>query len=363
MRHPFALALVLLTLPALGGADCQREAPQPDAGPDEEEVRDSGPGRVRDETPPVVTFLEPEEDCLEGEVTFRFLVEDEGAGVAFVSARFAARTLTLVDEGEGRYSATFDVGLLTTGVRPLTVTATDGENNVTEAARPYGVAREGEHLVEGDIECGDPPPVIVDEEPPTVELVAPSTAVPTHASSSLEVTVIVSDDIGPVSARATLGTLTMDLEAGVVSEGATRFSGTFDLTSLPEGVYELEVIASDAAEHTASLTREVTVDRTAPEVAIVEPLAGEERVAFTDVVANVTDANDIVVVRLYEVGNEIPLASVSSPSPDGRYGLIYRLPCENLPRETTFEVRALDRAGNAGSATVDVTVNDTGCGP
>lgn len=360
MRHSVPFALVLLTLPALGGADCQRTPPEPDAGP--EEVRDSGPPRVPDETPPEVTFLEPEEDCLEGEVVFRFRVEDEGEGVAFVSAKFAARTLTLEEEEEGLYSATFDVGLLSTGARPLIVTATDRENNVTEAERLYGVAREGEYLLEGELECGDPPPVIVDEAPPTVELLTPSPNLPAHANTSLEVTALVSDDVGPVTARATLQHLELELEPDVVSESATRFHGTFDLTSIAEGEHELEVIATDAAGHSTSVTRTITVDRTAPVVSIIEPLAGEERVAFTDVVAVITEEN-IVVVRLYEVGNEVPLASISSPSDEGVWGLIYRLTCDNLPRETTFDVRALDRAGNMGSDTVDVTVNAIGCGP
>lgn len=358
MRPPAPLALLLVLLPALGGADCQRTPPPPDAG---DEERDAGPARVPDETPPVVTFLEPVEDCLEGEVQFRFHVEDEGAGVAFVSARFAARTLTLADEGEGVYSATFDVALLSTGARPLEVTAIDGENNVTEAERRYGTAREGEHFIDGDLECGEPPPVVVDETPPTLELLTPSPNIPAHASATVEVNARVSDDVGPVTVAATLGALQVDLEAGVVSGETTTFSATLELASLAEGTHTLEVVATDAAGRAASVTRDVTVDRTPPEVAIVEPQEGEERVAFTDVVATATDANDVVVVRLFEGDDDAPLTSVSTPSPEGNYGLIYRLPCEGLPRETTFEVRAFDRAGNVGSDAVTVTVNTTGC--
>lgn len=361
MRHRVPFALLLLTLPALGGADCQPGPPSPDAGVEEE--HDAGPPRVPDETPPEVTFLEPASGCLEGEVSFRFRVVDDDAGVAFVSAKFAARTLTLLEEGEGVYSASFDVGLLSTGARPLVVTATDGENNVTEAERLYGTAREGEHFVEGELECGEPPLVIVDETPPTVDLVEPSAAIPAHASTTLEVTALIGDDVGPVTAAASIGSLEVELVAGVVSGSQTRFHATLDLTSVPEGVYELAVSARDAAGRSTSVTREVTVDRTSPIVTILEPLAGEERVAFTDVVADVVDENDVAVVRLYEVGNDVPLTSVPTPGPAGSYGLFYRLPCGNLPRALTFEVRGYDRAGNAGSDTVDVTVNETGCEP
>lgn len=346
----------------LAGATCGRgEPPGTDAGSDAGSD-DAGAPRVPDETPPVVTFLEPTEDCLEGDVTFRFEVQDEGAGVAHVSAMFAARTLTLVEEGDGRYSVAFDVGQLVTGAHALAVTATDFENNVTEAERLYGSAREGEHFVEGELECGEPPPVIVDETPPTVELLVPSPVVPAYARETLTVSARVTDDIGPTSAEATLGDVALSLVGGAVVGGAVTFNGELDISGVAEGTHELRVTAIDDGGNSASVTREVTLDRTPPLVTIIEPTAGEERVAFTDVVAEASDENGIAVVRLFEVGNDEALASTTTPSPTGEYGLIYRLPCEGLPRDTAFEMRAVDRAGNVGSATVPVTVNETGCG-
>lgn len=362
MRLVAPLALSLASLLVLSGAACERRSPPPADGGSDAGPEDAGPPRVPDETPPVVTFLAPTEDCLEGDVTFRFEVHDADAGVAHVSATFAARTLTLLEEGDGRYSASFDVALLVTGPHALEVTATDAENNVTEAERVYGTAREGEHFTEGELACGEPPPVVVDETPPSVEILVPSPTVAAYARDTVAVTARVSDDVGPVGAEATLDTVQAPLVGGAPVGGAVTFSGELDVSGVAEGVYELAVTATDDAGNSASATREVTLDRTPPVVSILEPLPGEERVAFTDVVAEVSDDNGVAVVRLFEVGNDEALASTTTPSPDGRYGLIYRLPCEDLPRETTFEMRAIDRAGNVGSATVAVTVNETGCG-
>ncbi len=356
MRRPLAFALHLPLVLVVSGAACERPGPgAPDAGP--EVIEDAGPPRVPDEEPPIVTFLEPEEDCLEGEVTFRFEVKDADAGVAFVSAAFASRDLTLTEEGEGRYAATFDVDSLVTGPHTLFVSATDAENNVSEASRLYGSTRDDEYFEEGALACGEPPPEVIDVEPPVVEILSPSASFPAHASATLAVSARVTDDIGPVTALATLGELEVAL-----SSVATTFSGTLELSAIPEGTHELAVSASDDAGNSASATRMVTVDRTPPLVTILEPLADAQRAAYHDVVGEVSDANDIVLVYLFEVGDDQPLASTTSQSPDGRYGLIYRLPCEDLPRETTFELRAVDRAGNPGSAFVDVSVNDDGCG-
>ena len=365
MRSLLLCSALLSALVLVGaGASCERPgAGAADAGTDggAGAPEDAGPPPLPDETPPVVSFVSPDEGCLEGEVELSFEVKDEGSGVGFVSATFAARALALSDDGQGRYRATFDVAGLSTGPHALHVTAIDLENNLTEAERRYGTAREGEYFEEQGLACGTPPPPPPeDNEPPTVQIVTPSAEVPAFASTALPVGAVVTDDVGPVTVFASIG----DVSAALSGVNGS-FSGTLDVSGLASGVYDLVVTATDAASRSASDTHAVIVDHSPPAVVIVEPTAGATRAALNDVICQASDDHGVTRVLLYEQGGTEPLGIATTPAPnsDDRYGIFYHLPCAGLPRDMTFEMRAFDAAGNVGSASVTVSVTVDGCEP
>jgi hypothetical protein len=338
--------------------DNEQDAGAPDAGVEEE--IDSGPPPVPDETPPDIELLAPEEDCLDGAVTFRLRVTDADSAVGLVTARFAGNDLTLSDEGGGVHSAPFDASTLFRGFHTLSVTAIDTSNNLAELDRTFGHVGDGEYLEGTTFDCGEPPDAGPgDLLPPEVELLTPMPGSTAFASDTLAVSVRVTDDVGPVTVVATIGT-----ESATLIGATELFSGQLDTSGVAEGAQTLTVEATDDAARTGDASRSVTIDHTPPSVSIVEPTAGATRAAFTDVVAVATDDNGVERVTLFEVGDTEPLGYATDPVPGetDRYGVIYRLPCAGLPRSVTFRVVARDVAGNTASDEVTVTVDTTGCG-
>lgn len=329
----------------------------PDAGV--EPGRDAGPPPVPDTTPPTLSVEAPLDDCLDGEVTFRIVAKDEESPIGLLTARFAGNDLALADEGDGAYSATFDASELFTGFHVLEVTAIDTANNLAELRRTFGHAGPGESLEGDTFSCGDVPDAgPPDLAPPEVEITTPPPGVEAWAATSLAVAARVTDDLGPVTVVATVGT------ASVALSGVTEiYSGTLDVSSVPEGERTLTVSATDGAAREGSASRPVFIDRTPPSISIVEPTAGATRVAFTDVVAEAADDNAMTRVSLFEQGIADPLGVATSPTSGDRWGVIYQLPCAGLPRDVTFEMVARDRAGNEASDAVTVTVETTGCAP
>lgn len=362
IRSSNAMAALCLALPLLTGALCglgpsspEQDAGWQDAGPPP--VDDAGPPRLPDETPPTLALVAPVAGCLTGDVRFVAKAIDAEAGIGVVAMKFASRTLNVEPIGDGVYQADFYVGTLLTGTYVLVVTAIDQENNRTELEQRFGVAQEGEYLQEEGIECGTPPPPPpVDETPPLLELLSPSPLYTTYVGERLSLTISVEDEIGPVEAFAELGGL-QTLIPGV----ARLRSVEIPTSDVLEGPYILRIIAVDAAGNESSLTHEVIVDHTPPQVMIASPLQGNEVAAFTDVVADVVDDHGIARVRLYETGVSEPLGSALLPSAGARWGVIYRLPCEGLPRDVTFSMQAEDYAQNVGTAEVNVRVLSDGC--
>jgi len=324
--------------------------------------RDAGPPPVPDTTPPTVTLTTPTEDCLEGVVVFALVAKDEDSAVGLVSARFAGNDLVLSQVTDDNWSASFDTSPLFNGLHVLTVTAIDTANNLAELRRVFGHSADGEFVVGEGFTCGDAPDAgAPDSDDPVVEILTPPPSFDAYAGYDLPVSARATDDVGPLTVVATLNTDSFDT-ASVTLSGVTEiFSGTLDVSGVAEGIYPSDVTATDAADRSGSASRTVTIDRTLPTVTIVEPTGGQTRAAFTDVVALATDDRSLVSVTLYEQGEPDPLGVATSPTAEGRWGVIYRLPCAGLPREVTFEMVAHDSAGNKSSDAVTVTVDTTGC--
>ena len=100
---------------------------------------------------------------------------------------------------------------------------------------------------------------------------------------------------------------------------------------------------------------------TPPTVSIDEPASGATVVALTDVVVQASDERQLDRVLLLEGGEVRAVAVMPNPGTTDEFALLYQLPCEGLPRSTTFEVIARDRAGNEATASIPVTVTVEGC--
>jgi hypothetical protein len=345
-------------LDELGGGEAEPEPePEPDAPP-----VDAGPPPPPDETGPVIELLTPTEDCLTGQITISFTALDDESGIGFVRGEFAGNNLTIEEPQPGQYEASFDVSNLVTAFHTMLIIAGDTSNNLSEVERVFGVAADGEYLMGSDYSCGVAPDAgapPVDEDPPTASFLSPDANGGTLTSSTLSLSIQATDDVGPLTVTAECSGVTTELV------GATDiFSGELSTASLAEGQHVVSVTATDAADRMTTITTTILVDHTLPSVMITEPQSGDTRVALTDVVAEASDSNGIQRVLLYESGNPdlLGLAATPSPGTTDVYGIIYQLPCTNLPRNTTFEMHAHDNAGNVAIATVSVTVTSEGCG-
>jgi hypothetical protein len=335
----------------LGDGD---DAGEPEPEPDD----DAGtpPRPEPDTTPPVVTFVDPADPCIDGTVTFTFMVTDDRAGVGIVSARFAGLPLTLTDDGAGLYSGSRDVTSLSEAIHLLVVTAIDTENNIVDAERAFGVSHGG-YVPAAAFTCGTPPDGgAPDVSPPDVSILTPTANA--LVGDSVDLAVEVLDESPPLVVTAHVG------GAPVTLTGFNVFTGTVPTVSLPEGPATITVVAEDALGHSSSKTRGIRVDHTPPTLTIVDPLPGATKVALTDVVVETTDENAISRVVLYRQGVAAPLAIAVEPLPGNpaRYGLFYQLPCAGLPAQVTFVVESSDVALNIASASVTVQVTPEGCG-
>lgn len=328
--------------------------PEPDGEPDPEPDR---PPPVPDETPPTVTLLEPTEDCLSGVVTFLWTATDDDSGVGLVRAELAGTLLNVTELEPGKYSATADVSPLFQGLHAFRASAIDTSNNFIEIERVYGKVDPGGYLVAADFTCGEPPDGgLVDTEPPELEILRPEPGALPFVGDEVEVQASASDDVGPLSLSASVGGSTVTMVGG-----AGIFSGTLSLAAVPEGVQTVTVTARDGADREQSATTQVRVDHTPPVVTVQSPAEGATVVALTDVVVTATDDQAVTRVLLLENGEALAIAIQPDPGTDDRYALFYSLACAGLPRPVTFEIRALDEAGNATSVFLNVTVTPDGC--
>ncbi len=125
-------------------------------------------------------------------------------------------------------------------------------------------------------------------------------------------------------------------------------AGAFTTTvSLPEGAHTLTVEAWDAAGKRASLTRQLTIDLSAPDVHLIAPRPGALLAAAeVTVTGRVTDPAGLDRVTVN--GRD------ATVQPDGGFTL------EALPLAegaNTIVARAFDGAGNSGTASIQVTAD------
>jgi hypothetical protein len=326
-----------------------------------------------DVTAPTITLLSPTSTCLSDSVTFHFRAEDTESMIGFVSLTFAGQILTLTDLGNSEYEVTTDVSTLFEGTHTLLIKAFDLPNNEGRLEQVFGVSQGGGVLHEevllcdGPIEDPNPPgPVGADAGPdliaPELSFIEPLAGELIGSTPRIQVRAI--DTSTPMEFELSIGTQTFEATS---QNGFHIFEPA--LTGLNEGAITLTLKGTDAVDNMSEIAMDVSLDATPPVVRIVEPNAGEDRLALTDVKACVKDANGIALVMLHEQGTSTALATNNSPlvrtdgsvgpcnSDEDEFGLFYDLrDTSPLPRDTTFIVSANDSAGNTGSSEINLRI-------
>lgn len=210
----------------------------------------------------------------------------------------------------GPADATCSVPSLASGQHAIQAQISDRAHNAAQHSRGFELIR--------------------DATPPVVAITAPAPASFVRTPTAL-ISGTVSDDSGLPPSVAVNG------QEVAVANG--QFSGYVELT---EGPNELTAVATDIAGRQASATSTVRVDSQPPLLSITAPATGERTNGGSARVAGeASDENGVVSL---EVGG------VSVPLAAGRYERDVPL-AEGANR---VEVRALDAAGNAGIASVQI---------
>ena len=374
MKHKiYKLPLVIASVFILGCNPTGATNPEPEP---ELQMNDAGAWNPPppDVTPPTVTLTHPATTCLSGEVTFRFKAEDDASPIGFVSLTFAGQILTLTDLGNDEYEASTDVSSLFEGTHTLLIKAFDLPNNEGRLERVFGVSQGGGVLFEEEMLCDGPidepepsdPIVGVDAGPdiyaPELSFIEPEAGELIGATPRIQVKAV--DHTMPIAFELSIGTQTLEASS---PNGFQIFEP--NLVNETEGTVTLSLKGTDPLDNTATISIDVSLDLTPPTVRIVEPNAGDDRLALTDVKACVKDESGIALVMLYEEGTATALATNNSPlvrtdgsvgpcnEDESEYGLFYDLRGTSpLPRNTTFTVSANDTAGNTGSSQINLRI-------
>ena len=325
-----------------------------------------------DVTPPVITLLTPTTTCISGLVDFEFTAVDADRSVGYTSARFAGVLREVTQLSDDIYRFSVDVSPLFEGAHQVVIKAIDLSNNeaVYDAylgvSQGGGVMHDDVMLCEGPIdEPGPPLPVAgvdagPDTSPPDLAIVQPATDEWVGQYPYIQIRAL--DQSIPVQITLTIGGRVFEAQANSAFQVFEP-----DLTGLTEGPTTMSVEATDALDNSATVSQNVLLDLTPPQVRIIEPTAGQDRLALTDVKICASDNNGIAMILLYEEGVTEVIATSSNPlirndgtagpcaSDEEEFGLIHELEDTSpLPRSTTFEVVAVDTAGNEGKSQVSI---------
>ncbi len=296
----------------------------PDVGPDDaqmHEVSKPGPGdgfgTCDSEGPdasdcsPSVAFVSPGAGAvLCGLVTVE-VAASAPWGLAAVEL-FVDGTLTAIDLAPP-FAFVVDAMLLAPGVHELRARVRDLAGQVSEAS----IAVTTEQAA-----CDSPPTV-------SFEAQHPSSAVSGLTLLSADV----SDDVGVVKVR-------FFVDNALLSEThALPFEALWDTTTVPEGVYSVKAIAHDTADQTGTAQVTVTVDNTAPVLAVPSPIAGAIYGDFATLEATVDDKLGVAQVEVWVEGDlwqSFEEGPVSVTLTEAELGAGWH----------GLEVRAVDVAGN-----------------
>ncbi len=238
-----------------------------------------------DNSAPTVAISSPAEGAkVRGTISVAATASDN-VGVAGVQFKLDGSNLG-AEQTTGPYSVSWDTTGASNGAHTLTAVARDAVGNTTTSA---------------------PVHVTVDNTAPAVAITAPTEG--TTVVGSVLVTATASDNIGVVGVQMKLDGSNLGAELTVAP-----FSLTWDSTGAADGAHTLTAVARDAAGNTTtSAAVHVTVDNTAPAVAIIDPEENATVGGTIDVSADASDAIGVVGVQFKLDGVNLGAEVTSGP--------------------------------------------------
>ena len=251
----------------------------------------------------------------EGDVSVEFFVDDESLGVVSESPFDNAP-----------FELAWDTTAHDDGVHDVRAVATDEAGQRTFHQIEVGVSNFGE-------DCDNFP-----------NLAITSPEMDAQLRGIVPVEVAASDDYGVVRVRFFVD------NALVTEDVSAPYIFDWNTSDFTEGIHLVKAEATDTSDQIAQTSRPFTVDRTAPQIVVDEPLAGAIVAGSLPVSAQAADTNGIeaVVVRLDGVAPvtllDPPYATTLDVSDlaSGPYDLV---------------VEAIDPAGNEGRVTTPIVVD------
>jgi hypothetical protein len=287
-----------------------------------------------DNTAPAVAVTSPANAAtVSGTLAVTATVTDNLSGLAGPATLWVNGTATSLtdDVSDGVATFSLDTRTLANGAATLEVRASDVAGNVGAGQVQVTVAN--------------------DTVAPTVTITSP--AANAYFRGTVTVTANVSDDVGVVGGQLLYGWMTVNnlASTATIQNGVATF--TFDSvkaftypdgTRRPDGYVAIEAQAWDAAGNVGMHRIGITVDNTAPTVAITSPTSGTSITRTVTVTATATDKlSGVASVKFYVDG---ALRATDTTSPYS-----FSLDPKTLTKGThTLTAVATDGAGNAATS-------------
>ncbi len=189
-----------------------------------------------------------------------------------------------------------------------------------------------------DSEPGPP-----DGSSPTVTITAPASATSLRGDVAIEVDA--SDDIGVTSVQFFVD------DGLLIEDDSTPFSTTWSTDEFAEGAHTLKAIATDTSAQTGETEITVTIDRTAPVVAVSAPTQGGVVSGSVDVSADASDDVALDSVVLSVDGDDLATLD-AAPYSDTWDSTAAACGAH------TIEATATDKAGNTTTDAITVNVDN-----
>lgn len=220
------------------------------------------------------------------------------------------------------YGISWDITSVTAGAHTLTVVAIDLAGN-TKTSSVVNVS--------------------VDNTPPEISLSAPANGA--FVTGTIAVTAAATDNVGITKVE-----FYRDNNVLLTTDTSSPYTFNWNSTTVPEGAHNLYAIVQDKAGfRTTSATVAITVDNTAPTVAITSPANGAAILPnqIVNISANASDNFGVVKVDFF-VGTTLTCTVTTAP-----YICVWQVP--NQRANFNLKATAYDAAGKTTTHTISVS--------
>ena len=238
-----------------------------------------------DNSAPTVALTTPAAGAMVGGTTAVTASASDNVGVAGVRFFVDGAAIGVEDTG-APYSVAWNTATVTNGAHALTAVARDAAGNTTTS---------------GAIT------VTVDNSAPTVALTAPSAGAALKGTTT--VTASAADNVGVAGVR-----FFVDGAAIGAEDTVAPYSATWNTTTVANGSHTLTAVARDGVGNTTTSSGiTVTVDNSAPTVAVTAPSAGATVAGTTTVTASASDNVGVAGVQFLVDGAAIGAEDTVAP--------------------------------------------------